>query len=142
MARTAERELASEQIFCFSTPSRTRAMESDFYRWMFEGERVYQSLRSTHPLLGAPHFLGKACFETFPHAITCALLRNGVASAKHKRIERRQVLESAGINTAALRSIDALDAALCALTARFLMHNRIRTYGDVESGLIVVPIAD
>ncbi len=138
--RTAERDLARERIFCFSTPSRTRASTSKFYGWMLQGECVYQSLIQTHPLLdniGLKH--KRACFETFPHAITCALLGTEVASAKQKRTQRREMLELAGIDTRELKSIDALDAALCALTARYLKQNRVKAYGDAETGLIIVP---
>ena len=72
--RLTER-LARERIFCFSTPTRTRASASKFYGWMLQGECVYQSLIQTHPLLdtvGIKH--KRACFETFPHSITFAML--------------------------------------------------------------------
>ncbi len=67
-----------------------------------------------------------ACFETFPHAIAWHL--------------RGALLEQAGINTAALNSIDFIDAALCALAAHQLASARpCRAYGEPGSGLIEVP---
>lgn len=140
--RPAERALARERIFSFSTPMRERAEAntSGFYGWMFSGEQVYQALAETHPLLTDECYSGgNVCFETFPHAVTCAMLGTNVASAKRKRLQRRQLLEDAGIATQSLRSIDAVDAALCALTAQFLVQGKTCAYGDAEGGYILVP---
>lgn len=64
---------------------------------MFNGERVFQALSTSHPLLTeGPYLNGNVSFETFPHAITCALLGSDVASAKRKRQQRRQLLETPG----------------------------------------------
>jgi predicted nuclease with RNAse H fold len=79
------------------------------------------------------------CFETFPHAITCALIQDDVPKAKLKRTQRARILGEHGVNTAALKSIDELDAALCALTAQALLAGKIRAYGDALGGYIVVP---
>ena len=140
--RSAERELARERISCFSTPTRQNALESrsGFYGWMFNGERAYEALAATHPLLDDPAYPGgKVCFETFPHAITCALLGTGNVSAKQKNTQRRQLLINHGIDAHSLSSIDAVDAALCALTANYLSSGRIRAYGESASGYIIVP---
>jgi predicted nuclease with RNAse H fold len=138
--RRAERELAKERIFSFATPTRERALANTtgFYGWMFCGERIYQALAPGYPLLRG-EAKGPVCFETFPHAITCAVLGRDVASAKQKKAQRRKLLEDAGIATAALKSIDAIDAALCALTARYYLQGQTRAYGDEESGYILVP---
>jgi predicted nuclease with RNAse H fold len=144
VGRTAEKELAAERIFCFSTPTRERATNatSGFYGWMFNGERLYQALAATYPLLHEAQYSGgvrAVCFETFPHAVTCSMLGTNVASAKHKRQQRRQLLENAAIDTRSLKSIDAIDAALCALTATHLMQRNTKSYGDAEGGYIFVP---
>lgn len=144
VGRRAEKELAKERIFSFSTPTRERALEntSGFYDWMLNGERVYQVLAETYPLLTEKRYSsGKASFETFPHACCCAVLGTNVASAKRKRKQRRQLLEDAGIATKVLKSIDAVDAALCALTARYLLEGKTYAYGDSAGGYIVVPDA-
>lgn len=141
-ARLAERILAQRRIFSFATPTRERAEanRSGFYGWMFNGERVYQSLAGTHPLLTESRYTkGQVTFETFPHAITCAMLGVGVASAKQKRVQRRQLLEDVGIDTRPLKSIDAIDAALCAMTAGCLLQGQTEAYGDAEGGYIFVP---
>jgi len=144
--RAAEKELARDHIFCFSTPTKEKALSSvsGFYRWMLNGERVFLALADTHSLLETNRFSQtNTCFETFPHATTCALLGKKIASAKLKRTQRRQLLEKFGIDTHSakcpLKSVDALDAALCALTAQYLIDGRTKAYGDTETGIIVVP---
>jgi predicted nuclease with RNAse H fold len=140
--RQAERALAQQRIALFSTPTRELALasKSGFYEWMFSGERIYEVFVPHFPLYtNAGKTLGRVCFETFPHAITCALLKNEAASAKRKRTQRRQVLEEAGIRTLSLRSVDEVDAALCALTANLLLDGRVAAHGDECGGFIVVP---
>ncbi|MFS8974564.1 DUF429 domain-containing protein [Cupriavidus necator] len=142
--RLAEKELARERISCFSTPTQERALvsTSGFYGWIFNGERVFQTFAPRYPLLTEKRYYGaRVTFETFPHAITCSLLGKEVASAKLKRVQRRKLLEDAGIDTRSLTSIDAVDAALCALTAQLLLQGKTRTYGDVGGGYIFVPDA-
>lgn len=143
--RLAERELAWRGIFSFATPTRGRAISntSGFYGWMFNGERVYQTFATTYPLLTARDYsTGRVSFETFPHAITCAMLGKEVVSAKLKRVQRRQLLEQAGIDATALKSIDAVDAGLCALTAGFLLEGQTYAYGDAAGGYLLVPMSN
>lgn len=143
-ARLAERELARSGISLFSTPSRISALAntSGFYGWMFNGERVYQALAGDYPLLAASEYAGgRVSFETFPHAITAAFLGGGIASAKLKHVQRRQILEKAGIATTSLLTIDEIDAALCALAARHVIAGASQAYGDAAGGHIHVPLA-
>jgi predicted nuclease with RNAse H fold len=140
-ARPCERELNAAGIRCFASPTRQAALShpSNYYGWMLQGELLYRELEASHPLLAALPASGAACFETFPHAITWHL-RGGNAEARQKRLQRRALLEQAGINTAALTSIDWIDAALCALAAHQLASGRpCRAYGEADTGLIVVP---
>ncbi|KFL52258.1 hypothetical protein JM78_21295 [Burkholderia pyrrocinia] len=141
--RAAEQALARERISCFPTPSREQAVASTsgFFDWMFIGERVYRSLADAYPLLTGAHYAGgRASFETYPYAITCALLGKAVASAKQKRNQRRQLLERLGIDVSTLLSVDARDATLCALTAQYVIDGNAHAYGDAEGGYIRVPI--
>ena len=78
------------------------------------------------------------CFETFPHAVTCAL-RGGIVSAKDKRRDRPEVLAGAGIALGPHPCIDTVDAALCALAALHVVANTVRFHGDAATGLVVVP---
>jgi len=145
-ARPCERELNAVGIRCFASPSRTAALShpSNYYGWMLQGEALYRELEASHPLLSglpAPGLQASdtACFETFPHAIAWHL-RGGNADARQKRPQRRALLEQAGVDTAALTSIDWIDAALCALAAHQLASGQpSRAYGEPASGLIVVP---
>lgn len=141
--RLAERELARQRIFSFATPTRKRADENPgrFYRWMFNGEQIYQAFSSAYPLLTSRDFHGgRVSFETFPHAVTCALRGKEGTSAKEKRQQRPKVLEGANVEASDLKSIDDFDAALCALTARYLIEGQTHAYGDEEGGYIHVPI--
>ncbi|MBU9589877.1 DUF429 domain-containing protein [Burkholderia multivorans] len=141
--RPVEQALARERISCFPTPTREQAISSasGFFDWMFVGERVYRALAGAYPLLVDAHYGGgRVSFETYPYAITCALLGKATASAKQKRIQRRQLLERLGIDVATLRTVDARDAALCAVTARFVIEGNAHAYGDAQGGHIRVPL--
>ena len=140
-ARPCERELNAAGLPCFASPSRMAALShpSNYYGWMLQGEALYRELEASHPLLSGLPASGAACFETFPHAITWHL-RGGNAEARQKRLQRRALLEQSGIDTAALTSIDWIDAALCPLAAYHLASGLpCRDYGEPASGLIVVP---
>jgi predicted nuclease with RNAse H fold len=141
--RPAELALMAKRIFCFSSPTREKASVpgSKFYGWMFQGEAIFQELEKSHPLamefpIASPPPL---CFETFPHAIAWHL-QGGQANAQRKRIERKQLLQDAGIDTAALTNIDLIDAALCALVADHVATGKpCEAYGEPDTGFIVVP---
>lgn len=140
--RLAERQMASSGVFSFFTPTRERASanEKGFYGWMFNGERLYKALADRYPLVLDPGFQGGSLsFETFPHAVTCAFLGNDVASAKLKRNQRRQIIENHSINTALLKSIDAIDAALCALTAVYFLAGQTVAFGEAQTGYLFIP---
>jgi predicted nuclease with RNAse H fold len=138
-SRPCERELAAEGLHVFSTPSQLVGERHKFYRWMCNGEKLYRLLTPHYRLFEGKHTPSiPLCFETFPHAVACALARK-ILSAKQKRTDRRRLLREAGLSIASLSNIDMIDAALCALTAHHLLAGRFRTYGDVAEGFIVVP---
>ena len=142
-ARPVERELMGVGIWCFSSPTRQMAVNHprNHYGWMLNGEALFYELEKTHPLCCAlPMSPGqRQCFETFPHAITCALSA-GLVSAKKKRTIRRALLNQAGIDTVKLTNIDLVDAAMCALTAHNVASGKpCKSYGEPTTGLIIVP---
>ena len=98
-SRLAERELklAGKKIHCFSTPTRARALahKKGFYNWVFNGEKLYERLTRHYPLFDEKRRNEPVCFETFPHAIICALARE-VVPAKPKAPVRRAVLKALG----------------------------------------------
>jgi predicted RNase H-like nuclease len=108
---------------------------------MFKEEEIYQAFSSAYPLLTSRKFQGgRVSFETFPHAIACALRGMDGTFAKEKRHQRPKVLEDANIDATGLKSIDDFDAALCALTARYLIEGQTHAYGDAAGGYIRVPL--
>ena len=68
----------------------------------------------------------------------CALAGT-ILSGKRKRIDRRRLLRETGLSTASLTNIDQIDAALCAVTARYLLAGKVDMYGNLKEGFIVVP---
>ncbi len=139
-ARPAERALMKKGIWCFSTPKRETALEHPKrnFAWMISGEALYQSLTARRPLYKGNRSERAAVFETFPHAIVCAL-SGACIPAKNKSRVRRKLLERLGVDTTSLTNIDWIDAGLCALTAREFVNNEFVEHGDVETGFIVVP---
>ena len=137
--RSCERELASEGIHTFATPSQVIGETHKFYRWMHNGARLYRLLTFHYKLFDGTHSLSSPmCFETFPQAVACAL-EGTIVSAKHKSRDRRRLLREAGLSIDSLTNIDLVDAALCALTAQHLFKGTFKTYGNAAEGFIVVP---
>ena len=139
--RPCEQALLRQGIRCFASPTREQAIAhpTNYFGWMLHGEALYLALEPTHPLCSGLPLRGSCCFETFPHAITWQL-RGGDADASRKRIERRELLEQAGLVLTSLTSIDWIDAALCALAAqRVASGAACAVYGEPRSGLILVP---
>jgi predicted nuclease with RNAse H fold len=139
-ARPAERALAKDGISCFATPTLEAAQSNPFYGWMKNGAELFRLVEIDFPLFdGEPVRNRKpVCFESFPQAVACALAGQAVP-AKQKAKRRRELLDRAGVDVAALSNIDTVDAALCALAASYFLANRYKKYGEPASGFIVVP---
>lgn len=142
-ARPAERELMAKKIWCFSTPTREAAVAHprDHFGWMLNGVELFRQLEQDYVLFGGSLSAHDRpiCFETFPQAIACSLAGT-IISAKQKSVVRRKLLTDAGIDIARLTNIDWMDAALCALTAHRMLSGKIASYGESETGFIVVPL--
>ena len=139
-SRLAERALKAggETIQCFKTPTQASAKRSAFYGWVFNGEKLYKRLKCHYQLFDGTRRRGKIVFETFPHAVVCAL-EGRVIPARPKATTRRRMLRNQGYDDGPLANIDFVDAALCALTAERFLLGRTRSFGNVEEGFIVVP---
>lgn len=140
-ARAAEQELMAAGISCFSTPSAEQAKchPTNYYGWMLNGAKLYRSLDQHYDRFkGGKASRSPVCFETFPQAVACALAGK-VVQARTKRAVRRGLLEQAGVSCSPLTHIDAIDAAMCALAARYFLNGRYRIYGEPREGFIVVP---
>mgnify|MGYP003345736945 CR=1 FL=1 len=109
-----------ERIWCFSSPTRAvaEAHPKGHFNWMRAGAELFRCLERDRPLYAGGPVADDArlCFETFPHAATCAL-RGEVASARDKRKDRLALVTQAGINLPQRPVMDTIDAALCALAA-------------------------
>lgn len=90
--------MMSEGIWCFATPTFESAMQhpTNHYEWMIQGGSLLRTLNPSHPLADEfPMTPGKQrCFETFPHAITCALIGAPVL-ARNKRLVAHLVANGA-----------------------------------------------
>lgn len=136
--RLAERELARARISSFPTPTEERARGHSFFTWMIAGSQLYAALAPAYPVYTdeiAPH---RVCIETFPQAVACALA-GSIVSAKQKRSVRLALLQAAGFACDRLRSIDDIDAVLCAIAAEAFVTGNFKAYGDNGGGFIVVP---
>ena len=140
-SRLAERSLAigGNKISCFATPTRARANRSNFYKWVFNGERLYRQLAQHYRLFDGARRSSLTCFETFPHAVVCALAGRVVA-ARPKRETRRAALRKLGYDVNSLSNVDLVDAALCAVTADAFARGSYRLFGEKNEGFIVVPM--
>jgi len=123
------------------SPALTLAGKKRFYDWVFNGEKLYQQLRSHYPLFDGEQRKGRVCFETFPHAVVCALAGR-VIRARPKASIRRNALRNRGYDCGPLPNIDFVDAALCAVAAEAFRHGRIKRFGGRSEGFIVVPALD
>jgi predicted nuclease with RNAse H fold len=138
-ARPCERALAAEDMHAFATPSQSVGERHPFYRWMRNGAELYRHLTPHYQLFEGQHpNSSPLCFETFPHAVACALAGK-ILPAKQKRTDRPRLLREAGLSIGILTNIDLVDAALCALTAQHLLNGTVKTYGEAAEGFIVVP---
>lgn len=136
--RAPEREVRRLGMGIFATPSDPAAYDNPFYAWMRVGFAAFAAAAAA----GYPRWLGiGACaghaLEVYPHAT--ALRLGGDPSLGTKRVWRRAVLEATGIDTDSLRSIDAVDAALAALTGLLALDGRCEALGDEIDGVIVLP---
>lgn len=124
--RACERELLRRGIRLFVTPCESKA-QSSWYDWMRVGFACFDALAELGP------------FEAFPHA-TCVVLDGGPPDRSvAKRDRRRATLERQGVDTSTLRTIDAIDAALCALTGILSIEGTACRVGEPDEGLLLVP---
>jgi predicted RNase H-like nuclease len=143
-SRQGERELAALGVSCFRTPSDPARCRHPFYNWMRVGHAAFAAAaRAGYPLYRGGPVAGRA-LEVFPHSSAVALAGNrpppGTArQTGGKASWRRAVLEAAGVETSALRTLDQLDAALAGLTALLAWQGSYFTLGDPDEGLMVLP---
>jgi len=137
-SRAAERELRRFGVTAFSTP--TDPGPHSFYRWMRVGFSIFAAIADSHPRFRAGPVEGTAA-EVFPEA-SAVLLEGRLRSAHESKAQfRRRVLENGGIDTSTLTTVDALDAALAALTGTLALEGNFSTVGEPDEGVIVLPVS-
>jgi predicted nuclease with RNAse H fold len=141
-SRPAEIALKKAQIQCFSTPSKAAALAhpTDHFGWILNGERMFRALAPSFPLASEDMVNVPGCIETFPQAVACALAGFNVP-AKRKGAVRRELLRRQGLEVRFLTNIDLVDAALCAVAARYVLLDQARSFGEPLTGQIWVPAA-
>lgn len=140
-SREAERAMLRCGIRAYNVPAKNLAHLEGFHAWMLQGEALYSALQPHFPLW-EPHegsSQGHFCFETFPHAITCALLGR-IVRGQSKAVDRPAALALAGIQLPQRPlSQDDVDACLCALAAQRVAGGDAQAFGRRGEGFIVLP---
>lgn len=139
-SRKSERDLVENGMRCFYTPTRVLAAQSRFYDWVFNAERLYQTI-------GLPIFMGKptntpCVIETFPHAVQLSLWKNDSAftpEGSKLTVRRKTLVQKANYDISHLSNIDFIDAALCAVSADFFASHQFDAYGCTSEGFIILP---
>jgi predicted nuclease with RNAse H fold len=125
--RKCEQELTRRAINLFTTPDELAGTTNSFYEWMQVGFEMFEVAKEYGPL------------ETFPHAIAVTI--NGCLPKDGKRASRVAALHAVGVDTRELRTIDQVDAALCAYTAWCWRKGDAISVGDDADGQITLPVA-
>lgn len=135
-SRAAERALRPLGITAFSTP--TDPGDHSFYRWMRAGFTIFEMIADRYPCYRNGPIWGTA-LEVFPEA-TATLLAGTLCPKGQKNPFRRAVLRAHDIDDMLLPSIDAVDAALAALTGLRALEGQFTAIGDPAEAVIVVPV--
>jgi predicted nuclease with RNAse H fold len=136
-SRTAERALRPIGVSAYSTP--TDPGDHPFYRWMRAGFAVFDAVAERYPRYLGGEVHGTAA-EVFPEATAVLLAGHLRAKDDPKPVFRRRVLDAHGVDHAALRSVDAVDAALAALTGVLALEGECTAIGDPTEGVILLPV--
>ena len=136
--RPAERAVRALGMGIFATPSDPAVFEHPFYRWMVAGFAAFAAADASGFAYyrGVGPVAGRA-LEVYPHATAVRL--GGDPTCGSKRVWRGAVLDALGVDSSGLRSVDAIDAALAAVTGLLALEGRCEALGDESDGVIVIP---
>jgi len=140
-SRRTERELRGFGIQSYGTPAAGERDDHPFYAWMKVGFQAFEeAARAGFPRYAGGTVRGHA-IEVFPHATAVALSGCVPSKKVRKREFREAVLRAQRVETAGLRSMDQVDAALAALTGLLALKGRHSALGDPKEGVIVLPVS-
>ncbi len=139
-SRLTERQLATCNIQSFNTPSEAHGRGNPFFRWMEVGFIVF-GIANDHGFAtyAAGNPKGRA-LEVFPHGSAVVLAGSLPPKGTSKRVWREHVLQTQGVRTDELTSVDRIDAALAALTGLLALEGKRFAPGDPTDGVIVLPV--
>ncbi len=139
-SRRAERELRRLGLSSYATPSHPVWRERPFYAWMKVGFGAFREVAAR----GFGRFrqgdVRRTAIEVFPYATAVALTGMLRPRGTSKNSWRRDVLRREGLDVDRLPTLDAIDAALAALTGLLALQGRFTAVGDPREGVIVLPI--
>lgn len=147
--RSCERELRSLGVNVFSTPSNPTRFSHRFYDWVRVGAEAFDAAaRSGYARQDEPGGVQGRALEVFPHASE-VFLRGSLPPPRTtrrvgtKRAWRLSTLHDQGVDTSPLRrnrlgrpTLDSIDAALAALTARAALLGDYTALGVTGEWLI------
>lgn len=145
-SRRAERELIALGLPCFRTPSDPALRDHPFYGWMLAGHAAFAAAaRAGYPCFTGGREGRERALEVFPHGAAVALAGHRpppgtVRQPAAKRRWRAAVLAREGVDVTALRTLDAVDAALAALVAVIVADGGAWfSLGEADEGCVVLP---
>ncbi len=140
-SRCAERELRRLGLSSYATPSHPAWRERPFYAWMKVGFRVFRKVAA----MGFGRFrqgdVRRTAIEVFPYATAVALTGMRRPRRTSTASWRCEVVRREGLDVGRLPTLDAIDAALAALTGLLALQGRFAAVGDPREGVIVLPVA-
>jgi predicted nuclease with RNAse H fold len=138
--RQTEAYVLALGLSLYRTPWAEEAKANAFYAWMLSGFEAFTTARGAGYAMyeGGASVLSKT-LEVFPHAIASVLHGTRRPPFLRKHLWRREALTAAGVDVAALKGNDQVDAALCALAGLYALEGRFCWAGDPAEGVIVLP---
>jgi hypothetical protein len=104
------------------------------------GFSIYAAISDVYPRYRSGPVQGTAV-EVFPEATAVLLAGRLRGRDETKRDFRRAVLAAHGVDSGSLMTLDAVDAALAALTGLLALEGSFSSLGEASEGVIVVPVS-
>jgi hypothetical protein len=149
-SRLCERQLRELGVQVFLTPSDQDRFASSFYDWIRVGKQAFEvAAASGYPVQDDPTVVAGHALEVFPHA-SDVFLRGCLPPARttrrvaSKRAWRLATLQAAGVQVHRLcvnrigePTLDSIDAALAAVTARRALDGAFSVVGSTGEWIVV-----